>query len=172
MDVSSMFSTLFSFLRNKINKDIIFVCASFLSFLVYLTEGGLPPILNGANWIIENRSSLFLICVFLWILLLVSVVKGLWLWVTGLLSSNKKRKELLEERKKVLSSLTAEERGYLVWYIQKGKTVIYIDLEDGVGQGLAMKGLLYPTASLVDLLKGAPYGIVPWAKEYLNNNPT
>lgn len=83
-----------------------------------------------------------------------------------------RNRKLIEARKKLLHKLTPEERGYLIPYIAEQKNSVYVGLDDGVMVGLWNKKITYLPTSRGDILNGFAFNLQPWAREYLENNPS
>ena len=75
-------------------------------------------------------------------------------------------------RKKLFKSLTPEEQSYLAPYIIDEKNSVSYALNDGIIQGLSLKGIVYRSTKMGD--NYAPfnfdYNLQDWAREYLNKN--
>lgn len=78
---------------------------------------------------------------------------------------------VLRTKREQLHVLTPEEQGYLAPFIQKKMNTIHEDMTDGVAGGLKLKGIIYPASDLIDIVKGVPYNLYPWAREYLTQHP-
>jgi len=79
-------------------------------------------------------------------------------------------KKNLKKRQESLHSLTADEKGYLVHYIDGGQNTIYVGIEDGVMGGLVAKGITYRASNMGDALNGFAFNLHPWARAYLEEN--
>lgn len=77
----------------------------------------------------------------------------------------------LRTRRKQLHELTPEEKGYLAPFIVEEENTIYVDMSDGIAGGLHHKGIIYRASNVFDMLKGVPYNLQPWAREYLAQHP-
>jgi len=81
------------------------------------------------------------------------------------------QKENLAKKQKLLHSLTPEEKGYLVLYIDQQQNTIQVGLEDGIMNGLVAKNITYRAGNVGDLLNGFAFNLQSWAREYLEENP-
>jgi|TARA_B110000259_G_C13924982_1_gene366413 hypothetical protein len=82
-----------------------------------------------------------------------------------------RKKQALKRRKETLHSLTPEEKGYLIPYIEGKKNTVNVGMDDGVMAGLCSKDITYLAANMGDLLNGFAFNLQPWAREYLEKNP-
>ena len=82
-----------------------------------------------------------------------------------------RQRQALKKRQEALHSLTPEEKGYLIPYIEKQQNSVYVGMDDGVMAGLRSKGITYLAANMGDLLNGIAFNLQPWAREYLEKNP-
>jgi len=82
-----------------------------------------------------------------------------------------RQKQALKKRQEALHSLTPEEKGYLIPYIEGQQNTINVGMDDGVMAGLRSKGITYLAANMGDLLNGFAFNLQPWAREYLVKNP-
>lgn len=102
------------------------------------------------------------------ILVVAFLVARICMHVLRVLRSRKTSKLRLE----MLHKLTPEEKGYLVQYIHHGANSIYVGMDDGVMGGLQAKGITYRAANMGSVLQGFAFNLQPWAREYLEGNPT
>lgn len=70
-----------------------------------------------------------------------------------------------------LETLSPDEKGYLIPFVYDGKATISVDVADGVAGSLYQKGVLYRQSNVFYQLDGVPYGIQPWALDYLRSHP-
>lgn len=82
-----------------------------------------------------------------------------------------RKKHALKKRQQALHSLTPEEKGYLIPYIEGLQNTVNVGLDDGVMAGLHSKGITYRAANIGSLLDGFAFNLQPWAREYLEKNP-
>jgi hypothetical protein len=71
-----------------------------------------------------------------------------------------------------LHTLTAEEKGYLACFVQDDRASINLGITDGIAGSLRTKGIIYRQSNAFDMVDGMPYGIQPWALEYLKEHPS
>ena len=101
------------------------------------------------------------------------VVVGAWL-VARLLAAIARP---LQERKKLrklhegLSTLTPQEKGYLVAFIHDENTTINVPVEDGIIGGLLARRIVFRSSNVFDFVDGVPYNLQPWARARLLANP-
>jgi len=81
------------------------------------------------------------------------------------------KKRSLKLKQKSLHRLTPEEKGYLIPYIRDKKNTIYVDIRDGIMNGLNAKGITYVASNVGDLFNGIAFNLQPWAREYIEKNP-
>lgn len=72
--------------------------------------------------------------------------------------------------KRRLHDLTPDERQVLRAYIENDTRTQYLDLQDGVAQGLAQARIIY-RASTLGTLTSFAYNMQPWAWDYLRAHP-
>jgi hypothetical protein len=77
----------------------------------------------------------------------------------------------LEQRKKSLHELTADEKAYLIPYVLENQNTQYFLLEDGIAGGLQAKTIIYRASNLGSLVGGWAFNIQPWARDYLKEHP-
>lgn len=82
-----------------------------------------------------------------------------------------RQRQNLKKRQETLHSLTPEEKGYLIPYIEGQQNTVNVGMDDGVMAGLRSKGVTYLAANMGDLLNGFAFNLQPWAREYLEQNP-
>lgn len=82
-----------------------------------------------------------------------------------------RQRQTLKKRQEALHSLTPEEKGYLIPYIEDQQNTVHVGIEDGVMAGLRSKGITYLASNMGDILDGFAFNLQPWAREYLENNP-
>lgn len=82
-----------------------------------------------------------------------------------------RQRQALKKRQEALHSLTPEEKGYLIPYIEEQLNTVHVGMDDGVMAGLRSKGITYLAANMGDLLNGFAFNLQPWAREYLQKNP-
>lgn len=82
-----------------------------------------------------------------------------------------RQKQALKKRQEALYSLTPEEKGYLIPYIEGQRNTVNVGMDDGVMAGLRLKCITYRAANMGDLQNGFAFNLQPWAREYLKKNP-
>ncbi|MDB9952014.1 superinfection exclusion B family protein [Porticoccaceae bacterium] len=82
-----------------------------------------------------------------------------------------RQKQALKRLQEALHSLTPEEKGYLIPYIEGKQNTVNVGMDDGVMAGLRSKGIIYLAANMGDLLNGFAFNLQPWARDYLEKNP-
>ena len=82
-----------------------------------------------------------------------------------------RKKQALKKRQEALHSLTPEEKGYLIPYIEGQQNTVNVGMDDGVMAGLRSKGITYLAANMGNLLNGFAFNLQPWAREYLEKKP-
>lgn len=82
-----------------------------------------------------------------------------------------RQKQALKRRQETLHTLTPEEKGYLIPYIEGMKNTVNVGMDDGVMAGLRSKYIIYLATNMGDLLNGFAFNLQPWAREYLEKNP-
>lgn len=87
---------------------------------------------------------------------------------TDLLRSRKAEKA----RKDQLMQLTAEEKGYLAEFVINGRNTVKVGIDDGIMGGLVAKKICFMSSNVFDLLDGASYNLQPWARRFLEQNPS
>jgi len=87
-----------------------------------------------------------------------------------ILHKSLKSKKRLKEYQDRLHSLTPEEKGFLLPYIKNEKNTIHSEIGDGIASGLERKTIIYQPAQVFNALRGIPYNLQPWAREYLDEN--
>ena len=80
----------------------------------------------------------------------------------------------LEYRRRidVLRDLAADEKAYLVRYIAEQRTTQYFRIDDGVAQGLALKTIIFQSASVGYMHDGWAFNLNTWARRALNKEPS
>ncbi|EPN7235041.1 super-infection exclusion protein B [Vibrio vulnificus] len=82
------------------------------------------------------------------------------------------QRKVLKAKHESLHKLTPEEKGYLLPFIEEQLNSINVGMDDGVMAGLRSKGITYCATSMGSVLDGFPFNLQPWAREYLEKNPT
>ncbi|UYN97671.1 MAG: superinfection exclusion B family protein [Enhydrobacter sp.] len=75
------------------------------------------------------------------------------------------------QRRESLHALTADEKAYLVRYIEEGATTQLFAPEDGIAGGLQAKQIIYRSSNIFDMTDGVPYNLQPWARTCLSLHP-
>jgi len=81
------------------------------------------------------------------------------------------QRKKLKIQQDFLHSLTPEEKGYLIPYIEGQQNTVHVGMDDGVMAGLRSKNITYLAANVGDLLNGFAFNLQPWARQYLEKNP-
>ncbi len=81
------------------------------------------------------------------------------------------QRKATKARQEILHSLTPEEKGYLIPYIQNQQNTVHVGMDDGIMAGLRSKSITYLAANVGDLLNGFAFNLQPWARQYLEENP-
>ncbi len=81
-------------------------------------------------------------------------------------------KQNLKARQQALHQLTPEEKGYLFPYIENQQNSIPVGIDDGIMSGLVAKGITYRASNMGNLLTGFAFNLQPWARAYLEENPS
>jgi hypothetical protein len=80
-------------------------------------------------------------------------------------------KKKLKAQQQILHKLTSHEKGYLIQFLE-GQNTLYKGIDDGVMGGLIAKGIAYRSSQVGNYIDGFAHNLQPWAREYLEDNPT
>jgi hypothetical protein len=81
------------------------------------------------------------------------------------------QKKKLKIKQESLHSLTPDEKGYLLPYIQDQLNTIQVGMDDGVMGGLVAKSITYRASNMGDMLNGFAFNLQQWARDYLEMHP-
>lgn len=140
------------------------ICSSLIVFM----PNEMAARLGVSEFRVEYRGWLGATVLVAWSYLFAFGLDAFWSWLSR--TRNQKKSRLARED--FLRKLTAEEKAYLLPYVVHGVATQNFAVEDGVAGALVRKGILYSAASVFSVLEGRPYGIQPWALEFLQATPS